>query len=165
MNREPVKVIADIISHEMDLPNDRIFIYNDGRELPKDDGLYIVLSVMSRPPFGAKSSYKETEDGLVEVQTLNVKETIIASAVSKNTDARTRAYEVQMAVNSVFSEQKQEEYGCHISMIAPVRDMSFLENTARLNRFDTEITLLAAYEKVKDIDYFDTYSITSKFEQ
>lgn len=165
MNREPVKVIADIISHEMDLPNDRIFIYNDGRELPKDDGLYIVLSVMSRPPFGVKSSYKETEDGLVEVQTLNVKETIIASAVSKNTDARTRAYEVQMAINSVFSEQKQEEYGCHISMIAPVRDMSFLENTARLNRFDTEITLLAAYEKVKDIDYFNTIQVTSKFEQ
>lgn len=165
MNREPVKVIADIISHEMNLSDDRIFIYNDGRELPKDDGLYIVLSVMSRPPFGVKSSYKETEDGLVEVQTLNVKETIIASAVSKNTDARTRAYEVQMAINSVFSEQKQEEYGCHISMIAPVRDMSFLENTARLNRFDTEITLLAAYEKVKDIDYFNTIRITSNFEQ
>ena len=165
MNREPVKIIADIISHEMNISPDRIFIYNDGRELPKDDNLYIVLSVMSRPPFGVKSSWKETETGLVEVQTLNVQETIIASAVSKNTDARTRAYEVQMAVNSVFSEKQQELYGCHISMIAPVRDMSFLENTARLNRFDTEITVLAAYQKIKDIDYFNTIQISSKFEQ
>lgn len=164
-DREPVKIIADIISHELDLPAERIFIYNDGRELPKDDNLYIVLSVMSRPPFGVKSSYRESNNGLVEVQTLNVKETIIASAVSKNTDARTRAYEVQMAVNSVFSEQLQELYGCHISMIAPVRDMSFLENTARLNRFDTEITVLCAYEKVQDIDYFNTIRLNSRFEQ
>lgn len=165
MSREPVKIIADIISHEMKLPADRIFIYNDGRELPKDDGLYIVLYVTSRPPYGAKTEYRGSDENLVEIQTLNVKEVIVASAVSKNTEARTRAYEVQMAVNSMFSQQEQEKYACHISRIAPVRDFSFLEQTSRLNRFDTEITVLTVYEKTQPVDYYDTFSGTAYFEQ
>jgi hypothetical protein len=164
MSREPVKIIADILSHEMNLPPERIFIYNDGRVLPNDDGLYIVLYVNSRPPYGARTYYKGEPSNLIEVQTLNVKETIIASAVSKNTDARTRSYEVQMAINSTFAQQKQEEFGCHISMIAPVRDMSFLEETARLNRFDTEITILTVYEKETPVDYFDSVDTESSFQ-
>ena len=165
MNREPVKIIADILAHEMNLSPNRIFIYNDGRQLPKDDKIYIVLNVLSRPPYGAKTEYKTINGGLSEVQTLNVRETIIASAISKNTEARTRSYEVQMAINSTFAQQEQEKYGCHISRIAPVRDMSFLEETARLNRFDTEITVLTVYEKAQSVDYYDSFKSKTEFEQ
>ena len=43
--REPIKVIADLLSNELELDSSRIFIYNDGRPLPKDKGLYIVISI------------------------------------------------------------------------------------------------------------------------
>lgn len=163
--REPVKIIADILSHEMDLTPDRIFIYNDGRELPKDAGLYIVLYVNQTPPYGAKTEYKETEQGFVEVQTLNFQQTIIASVVSKDTSARQRVYEVQLAVNSTYSQQMQEKYGCHISRIADVQDLSFLEETSRLNRFDTTIRVLAAKEKIQTVDYYDKFSHTEDFQE
>lgn len=165
MNREPVKIIADILSREMNIPEERIFIYNDGRPLPKDEEIYIVLYVTSRPPYGAKTSYKDNDGILEEVQTLNVRENIIASIVSKDTTARTRSYEVLMALSSTYAQQVQEKYGCHISMIAPVRDMSFLEETARLNRFDTEVTILTVYEKVKPVDYYDSFKSQETYEQ
>lgn len=162
--REPVKIIADIISHEMNLPPERIFIYNDGRTLPKDNDLYIVLYVNRTPPYGSKTEYVETEAGLVEVQTLNFQQTIMASAVSKSTEARQRAYEVQMAVNSTYAQQMQEKYGCHISRIAPVQDLSFLETTSRLNRFDTTIIVLSAIEKRQVVDYYDQFPYESQYE-
>lgn len=163
--REPVKIIADILSHQMNLDPSRIFIYNDGRTLPKDDGLYIVLYVHRTPPYGSKTEYKETAEGLIEVQSLNFQQTIIASAVSKSTEARQRAYEVQMAVNSTYSQQMQEKYGCHISRIAPVQDLSFLETTSRLNRFDTTVVVLAAVEKETVVDYYDQFPYESQYEQ
>ena len=34
--REPIKVLADLLVKELPISSDRIFIYNDGRPLPKD---------------------------------------------------------------------------------------------------------------------------------
>lgn len=163
--REPVKIIADIISHELGLDESRIFIYNDGRPLPKDKNLYIVLYVRETPPYGSKTEYKEIDGVFTEVQTLNFQQTVTASIISKDTSARTRFYEVQMAMNSTYSIQQQEKYGCHISRIADVVDLSFLEQTERLNRFDTTIRLLYAVEKKQQVDYYDTFVHENNFEQ
>lgn len=164
MNREPVKVIADIIAHELQLTRDRIFIYNDGRELPKDSGLYIVLLIESRPPFAAKTEYKEVDGVYTNVQTMNVAEKITAQIVSKDTTARKRAYEVQMSMSSDYAIKQMERQGFHISRIANVRDASFVEATSRLNRFDCEINLLVAYQKIHEVDYYDTFDTDEHFQ-
>lgn len=164
MEKEPIKVIADIISHQMNLSPERIFIFNDGRELPVDDGLYVVLSITSRPPFGIKSEYKTVDGVLTNVTSMNVAERIIASVISKNTDARKRACEVQLAMSSYYAENQQQINGFHIGKIAPVTNNSGLEGTARLNRFDCEINIITAYEKADSVDYYDAFTHTEEFE-
>lgn len=165
MDKEPIKVVADIISNQLNLSPERIFIYNDGRELPTDDGLYIVLSITSRPPFGIKSEYKEVDGVLTQVISMNVAERIVASIISKNADARKRAYEVQMAMSSYYSENQQQINGFHIGKISTVTNNSSLEGTSRLNRFDCEINILTAYEKVESVDYYDKFSHSETFEE
>ena len=164
MDKEPIKVIADIISNQLGLPPERIFIYNDGRELPVDEELYIVLSITSRPPYGVKSEYKEIDGVLSQVMTMNVAERIVASIISKNADARKRAYEVQMAMSSYYAENQQQMNGFHIGKMSTVTNNSELEGTSQLNRFDCEINILTTYEKVAPVDYYDSFSHTETFE-
>lgn len=158
---EPIIVIAQILSHEMNLTQDRIFIYNDVRELPKDEGMYLVLEVQSRPPYVNKSETKIINGVLNEVQSMNVRETIIVHCVSKNAESRKRSYEVQMAMSSNYAQQAMEENKLHIGRIAPVLDASSLEGTSRLNRFDCTINLLAAYEQIKPVEVYDSFSFES----
>lgn len=66
-----------------------------------------------------------------------------------------------MALNSIFSQQLQEQYHFHISTTGEVLDNSFLEATSRLNRFDVTCTVIRSYEKEKPVDYYDKFPLTS----
>ena len=164
MNREPIKAIADIICHEMNLTSDRVFLFNSVNSLPKDDGLYVVLQQTEYPPFGLKKEYRLDKGVYTEFQSYMTKELITISLVSKNTDARLRRFDVNLALNSTYSQQIQEQYGFHISQCNPVANRSFLEATARLYRFDTEATVITAYEQNRAVDYYDKFDNTMVIE-
>ena len=168
MDREPIKALADIICNQMNISSSRVFILNDNRQIPNDSELYVTLDIIMQAPFSSDVKYKETtlnnEQVYQEVQSMAIKQTIVVSLVSKNSDARKRAYEVQMAMNSTYSEQSQESNGFHISSISPIHNRSFVEATARLNRFDTEVTVITGIEKKQTVNYYDTFNHTELFE-
>ena len=168
MNREPIKALADIICNQMGINQDRVFLLNDNRQIPNDSELYVTLDIIMQAPFGADVKYKETtlnnQQVYQEVQSMAIKQTIVVSLVSKNSDARLRAYEVQMAMNSTYSEQSQETNGFHIASISPIHNRSFLEASSRLNRFDTEIAVITGIEKTQNVGYYDTFEHTEMFE-
>lgn len=160
---EPISIIRNIIIKEMDLKPDRIWIYNADAPLPKDSGLFCILSLNAQNPFSNNVKYEDSleDDTLNEVQTMNVQADITVSLLSKDDSARSRAYEVQMALGSTYSQQMQEKNKMHISRIGNVIDASFLEATSRLNRFDVDCVALYAYKKVKPVDYYDKFPIDS----
>lgn len=151
-------VLKKIIVNEMDIKPARVWAYNADIDIPKDGKLFIVLFYAEKTPYSNNTRYVPTDDGLNEVQTMNVAEDVIISLLSKDTSARDRSYEVLMALNSTFSRNLQVKNRLHISRIGQVLDNSFLEATARLNRFDIKCRVLAAYDKIKEVDYYDTYS-------
>ena len=160
---EPISIIRNIIIKEMDLKPDRIWIYNADAPLPKDSGLFCILSLNAQNPFSNNVKYEDSleDDTLNEVQTMNIQADITVSLLSKDDSARSRAYEVQMALGSTYSQQMQEKNKMHISRIGNVVDASFLEATSRLNRFDVDCVALYAYKKVKPVDYYDKFPIDS----
>lgn len=164
MNNSTLDILKTIIDKEMAMPAGRVFAYNGSQNLPQDGLLYIVLAFAERTPYANTNRYKPTETGLKEIQTVNVAEDIIISLISKDTSARDRVFEVPMALNSTNSQYIQEVNHVYISTINPVKDNSFLEASAMLNRFDIEIRVIRAYEKEQPIDYYDKFPNTSKFE-
>lgn len=164
MNDSTLDILKTIIDKQMDMPHGRVFAYNGSQNLPEDGKLFIVLSVVERAPYANNSKFRATFNGMDEIQTLNVKEDILISLISKDTSARDRLFELPMALRSTFSQYQQELNKIHISTINDSRDNSFLEATARLNRFDTEISVIRAYEKITEIDYYDKFPNTEKFE-
>lgn len=163
MMAEPISVIRNIVMTEMELDPKRIWVYNADAPLPKDSGLFCILSLNAQNPYSNNVKYEGDieNDTLTEVQEMNIQADITISLLSKDESARTRAYEVQMALGSTYSQQMQEKNKMHISRIGKVVDASFLEATSRLNRFDIDCIALYGYKKVKPIDYYDKFPIDS----
>ena len=164
MNNSTLDLIKGIIDKQMNMPKGRVWAYNGTQDLPQDNNLFIILSFMETSPYSNITRYKNTENGLQEVQTVNVAEDILISLISRSTEARDRRYEVSMALKSAYAQYIQEINHFHISTINIIRDGSFLEATSRLNRFDVQCRVIRAYEKVQDVDYYNKYPNTSKFE-
>lgn len=164
MNREPIKVIADILSNQLNINASRIFLMNSLRELPKDEGAFIVIQETTFPPFGLKKEYKMEKNVYTEVQSYMTKQVVTISLLSKNTEARLQKYDVNLALNSTYSQQMQEKYKFHISAVNPVANRSFLEDTARLYRYDTEATVITAYSKQNAVDYYEKFDDTITIE-
>lgn len=152
-------ILKQILDNYMDMPEGRVWAYNVNQNLPKDENLFIVLYYRQRTPTSNRSRYESTSDGLNEVQSMNVMEDIIISCVSQNNEARERAHEVHLAMNSTLSRQLQVRNKMHISTTGPVYDASFLEATSRLNRFDCHIRVFRAYEKISSVDYYDKFRL------
>lgn len=157
--------IKQIIDHELKLPQGRVWAYNGNQDIPKDKDLFIVLSFRQKTPYSNNSKYVHTENGgLNEVQTTNMREDILISCISQNTQARDRCYEVLLALGGMYSQYIQEKNHLHISTTNNIEDNSFIEATSNLNRFDLECTVMRAYQKVQAIDYYDKFPRSSKFE-
>lgn len=150
-------IIKQILDEEMNMPKNRVWAYNADVDLPKDSKLFIVLHYGQRKPISNTIKYKNTPDGLEEVQSMNVCEDVIVSLLSRNTEARDRAHEVHLAMNSTFARNLQAKENIHISILGDVWDASFLEATSRINRFDCKIRIFKSYEKIKAVDYYDKY--------
>ena len=164
MNNSSLDFIKQILDKQMSMPVGRVFAYNGNQDLPKDRDLFIVLSIAEVTPYSNNTRYVSTSEGLTEVQTSNTAEDIVISLMSQSTQARDRAHEAFMALRSTFAQYVQEKNKFHISTINPVRDMSFLEGSANLYRFDIEVRVIKAYQITNLIDYYDKFPNTSEFE-
>lgn len=150
-------ILKDIIDHQLNMPPERVWAYNSDMYLPKDDNLFIVLFMTSQKPYTNNSKYISTITGLAEKQTINIVEEILISLNSINTQARDRAYEIPLALNSVYSQELQILNKMHISPLGDIYDASYLEAASRINRFDCKIRVFRAYEKINNIDYYDKF--------
>lgn len=160
-------ILKQIIDKEMNMPENRVWAYNSDMDLPKDSDLFIILFLKEQKPFSNNVKYVATADGMEEHQTTNIKEEITISLVSKSTQARDRAYEAVLALNSLYSRQLQAQNLIHIFVLGDVYDASFLEGTSMLNRWDLRIRVLKAYDKIRVLnsdEYFDKFPNTSQFE-
>ncbi len=63
-----------------------------------------------------------------------------------------------MAIRSYYAQQQMERNSFMIARIAPIQDLSQLEETALLYRFDVDIVVLAWYEKSKLSEYYNQFS-------
>lgn len=151
-------IIKQILDKELEMPDNRVWAYNQDADLPKDSKLFIILHYGRRHTTSNNVRYKQTTDGLQEVQTMNVAEDVIISMLSKSNEARDRAHEALLAMNSTYSKQLQEKNHIHISTTGDFWDASFLEGTSMINRFDSKVRVFKSYEKIKAVDYYDKYS-------
>jgi hypothetical protein len=165
--REPMKVLADILVHELELDDivvdnvelSPVMLYNERYKIPATyQGIYIVLSIVSSKVIGQVNRAENATDGLTEVQGITRNEMIQIDLMSANSDARTRRDEAVMALNSLYAQQQCELYNMKISRTPPqIVDLSMLEGSSRMNRYAITINAQSAYNRTKDAEYYDTF--------
>ncbi len=160
-NKEVTKVLADIIKTEMSIPNERIMIYNQKWNLPNDKDIFIYLGYVSENIIMNKTAYEDREgDGFYEVQTLSVSQVISINIFSRDDTARTRKEEILMALKSTYAQQKSEEQSIKIARIPTTfTDLSNLEASAMLNRYNINIQVFSSFTKEKTVEYYDKFSV------
>lgn len=157
-NNDPLVLVCDILQHELDIPKERLFIFNDDRELPKDDNLYIVVEPESFPPYGVSHTHKIENGKYYEVTSASYKYRILIHCCSVNPEACDIAPQVSICMNSDFARNYMLSKGFHIGKLpVDVRNMSSVEGTRRMNRLDCEFNMLSTVTTQKEVEYYDKF--------
>ncbi len=156
VSREPIKIIADILKHEMDLAVGQIMLDYEKIDILPDPGLYVALSYLGGKAIGNNNYFDP--DTLMEIQEVAMQELIQIDILSFDSSARKRKEEVIMALRSVYSQNAQDANLMQVARIpGDFQNASSLEETKILNRFTMTITVKAIYRKEKDVDYYDQF--------
>ncbi|HIT91664.1 MAG TPA: hypothetical protein IAD11_01930 [Candidatus Stercorousia faecigallinarum] len=156
---DTLNLLKQLIDTQLKMPKGRVWAANSDNSLPKDKKLFIILKIDEVKPYANNLKYEYTADGVNEILTTSVAEDITIALLSRNTEARDRAYEILQALSSTLSQQLQEKNKMHISRLGNIYDASFLEATAFLNRYDIRIRVIRSYQNINPVDYYDKFSI------
>lgn len=158
MDKEPIIILRDIIKNQLNLTDNEIWLFNQDFQIPKTEGLFIVLESVNSTNFVNNNRFVEndTEDGINEVQTINNSDEIAIELFSKNRDAQIRQNEVRMALNSLFAREQEEIFQFKIAKINnPFINISTAEGTGMLNRFRLTVTVLSWEERIAAVVFYD----------
>lgn len=151
----PLLLLCDIIQKEMNLPN-RVWLWDQKIFQPKDNELYIIVSVLNAYPFANTNAF---EDG-VEVQSVNMKATIGIDLISRGPAARDRKEELILALESNYARRQQDTNSFYVAKL-PVSfvNLSELDGSAIPYRFHIDVNMQYFFRKSKATEFY------SEFEQ
>ena len=160
--REPIKVLADVIKGEMGLEAGQVMLAFQSWEIPKDDGLYVAISVLSGKAIGNNNYLEDAGAGLAnEIQQIAMTEMVQIDVMSFNSDARARKEEILMALASQRCLRAQADYSFQIAgMPQGFANASSLEETKYLNRYTTTLIIKSIKTKTKTAEFYDTFDTT-----
>lgn len=153
----PIDYLRQIIVRELSLSDDRVMIANQKWQIPEDDALFLTLNYTSAAPISSRVK-QDPATGMIEEINLVTSEIITVSVMSRNLEAMRRKEDVAMSLVSTYSQQIQERYGFKIMRLSPIQNLSFLEASAMLQRFDIVVNVRGAYSKTKSIEYYETFT-------
>jgi hypothetical protein len=155
---ETVNVIADIIKHEMAIPDAQVAIYNQGVPPPQAAGLFIAIDIMDKEVLGNNTRYESRGDDLWQLQTLQLKEQICINAVSLGTEAHERNHEIVLALGSTCAQQLQEQYSLRISRIpSAFTKVSNGGDATNVNQYTITVATQRGYYKESMVDSFNQF--------
>jgi len=163
MNKLSSQIIIDIISREMSLGGNDIWIRDQNRKIPNDNGLYAIVGMIDSVPISSNSRVYFDAPDMKEEQSIQLRENIQIDILSRSNDALIRRWEIMAALKSLYAVQQQEKYGFKISRLPnSFINSSAAEGGSQLNRYSLNFACLVWYKKVKVLnpdngDYYDDF--------
>ncbi len=157
---DPLLLFCEMIQSELGLSNGRVYLWDQKIFQPSDNGLYVVVSVMSCKPFANTISPDPTTGWDTAIQSVNMMATLDIDIMSRGPAARTRKEEVILALNSDYAQFQQEANSFLIGKIPPgarFLNLSFIDGAAIPYRYRISVNMQYSVTKTKAIPYFDTF--------
>ena len=155
----PLLLFCDIIQHEMELADGRVYLWDQKIMQPTDNDLYIAVSVGNCKAFGSSNVSIPTAGGLTEQLSVNMLATLGVDIISRGPAARDRKEEVVMALASTYSQQQQTSNSFYIATLpTSIVNLSDIDGAAIPYRFHFSINMQYAQVKTKANQFFDTFT-------
>ena len=153
------KYIVDILTHELELNPDHIWIWSQNRKLPDNaEGLYCTVGEINSRIVSAKSMYKDEK----EVQEIYEFCDVQIDLMSYSNEARDRRSEIIMALNSFYAKESMEKGQYRIYEIPHnMVNMSHLFGGSQINVWSLVITCDILSRKIKDALYYNKFRINT----
>ena len=160
---ETMKLLVGLLQRQLDLPKDRVVLYNQQWQLPDDDGILIEVSFVGEKPFGQGTHYVTDPNGnLAEVNEQVTQELLGITIYSKGPDARSRRHEILTALQSTEAQQIAEKFSIRFGFLpATFTDASEVEGSARINKFNYLFHVLRIHARQRVVQSF-VFSSTPK---
>lgn len=182
------QLILQIIAEEMGLPAGSYWLRDQNKDIPNDQGLYVIAGMIDSAPIcvvsrmvdavvnpnptnydkgqnwdgGASQTYDQIPTTQAEISEVQAREMIQVEIVSRSNDALMRNWEIVAALRSIFSTQTQEANQFKICRIPnSFLNTSYAEGAAQLNRYTLTFAAFVWYRKTKVLaagDYYDDFS-------
>ena len=156
--------LAILLRNQMGGEQDQVVIYNQAWKLPPDKRWYLVIAYLAGAPYAYSKRYLDTpttpDQGLVECQSVNVRETYTFTLFSETSEARLRMNDIHFALNSDEAERMMAKHAFRIANL-PVSfvDVSEVEATARLNRYESTVNILTVHTRQRNTPFFDKFTV------
>lgn len=160
------QVIIDILNNEMNMPANSVWLRQQNRTIPNDNGLYIAVGLVSAQTIGNVTSMETISGSQYEVNEVMQQEAIqidlLSSAV--NNYAMLRNWEVVAALQGFYSQQLQELNNFKIFRVPrSFVDTSSAEGGSMLQRYSIVVTAFVWYRKQTLLnpplgDYYDDFT-------
>ena len=148
-------ILCDIIAEEMELPDNRVVIYDQNYSAPNDENIYVTVAIGSVKIIG--SNMRFNPNGNYEIKEVVKATTFNVEITSKNEDAKYRNHEIIMALTSTFATQQMEENNIRVFRTGQILDLSFIEASSALHRYRIPVIIHNIERKEKSVDYFDNF--------
>lgn len=153
----PLLLFCEIIQRELGLANGRVYLWDQKIEQPKDEGLYVAVSVPSQTAFGSSNRFNadtDKSDQFVAMQAV-----IDIDVISRGPIARDRSPDIILALNSDYAKYQQDANSFSVNLIDNrFVNLSEIDGAAIPYRYRVTVKMQYAYIKSKAVDFFDDFS-------
>ena len=168
MNSLAAQVIIQILTQEMDIDPSRIWVLDQNRLIPTDQGaFYIVGLIDAHVMQNSVRMEQETVGSITAQHQINEVmqcETIQIDMLSRNNDSILRNWEIMAALNSYYAQQQQELNNFRIfPRPMSIMNTSSAEGGSNINRYTITVPCFVWYRKDTVLDsplgdYYDDFT-------
>lgn len=183
MQKEIEKIFVDLIQKSLNLPNNYgqdsdgniipcVTIKAQNIKLFNTPHLQIAISTLNNNVYSNRKEYFEitnkdpnTNEDVTkyfERLMMNEQRTMQIDVYSRNNEARERYTEVQSCLTNTYAEQLMDLYQFRIGKISTSYNLSGLDGGSDINRYTIRFNCLSWFEKINEIDYYDTFRTTAQ---
>lgn len=132
--------------------------------------LQITVKTISNQVYSNRKEYFDVTETINEQQVtklcerinFNEQRVMQIDAYSRKNDALLRFNEIQMSLTSTLAEQLEDQYQFKIGKISQSYNLSGLDGGSDINRFTIRFNCISWQEIVKDVQYYDKFTITEQ---
>ncbi len=149
-------LFCDVIQQGLGLAPGRVYIWDQKIFEPSDNGLFVVVSVVSCKAFGNDNSHIGSSGGVNSSQSVNMAAMLQVEIMSRDNSARMQKEAVLLALNSDYAEQQMNANSFFIGKLPPgaqFTNLSSPDGAAIPYRFIISVMLQYFYTKSQAVGY------------